>query len=131
MAKALRSLAFGRFRVLAMPTRMTAFKAAATAIRLTRRPVALLVWRGAHNWVVSGFRSTADPALGDDFKVTALRIEDVWYPRISSIWGASRPPDTLVPVKAHAPGLPAVAPTDRALPGQGRQVRAHRPGPAG
>jgi hypothetical protein len=54
MAKALRSLAFGRFRVLAMPTRMTAFKAAATVIRLTRRPVALLVWRGAPNWVVSG-----------------------------------------------------------------------------
>jgi hypothetical protein len=30
--------------------------------------------------------------------VTALRIEDVWYPRISTIWGPSRRPDVLVPV---------------------------------
>ena len=114
MAKALESLAFGRFKVLAMPTRMTAYKAAAKAIRFTRRPVALLVWRGAHNWVVSGFRSTADPALGDDFKVTALRIDDVWYPRVSSIWGASRPPDSIVSAKVMPQDyLPWRRPTGR------------------
>lgn len=114
MAKALESLGFGRYKVLAMPTRMRAFNAAAKAIRRTRRPVALLVWRGAHNWVVSGFRSTADPALGDDFRVTALRIEDVWYPRISSIWGESRPPDALVPVKVMPQDyLPWRRPTGR------------------
>ena len=98
-ARTLASLGYGRYRVIAVPTRAAAFNAAATAIRMTGRPVALLVWRGAHNWVVSGFRSTADPALTDRFKVTHLWIEDVWYPRISSIWGASRPPDTLVPVR--------------------------------
>ncbi len=114
MAKALGSLGFGRYQVLAMPARSTAYKAAAKAIRLTRRPVALLVWRGAHNWVVSGFRSTADPALGDDFRVTALRIEDVWYPRISSIWGESRPPDALVSVKVMPQDyLPWRRPTGR------------------
>lgn len=98
MAKTLESLGYGRYRVIAARTRSAAYKAAATAIRLTGRPAALLVWRGAHNWVMSGFRSTADPALGDPFKVTHLWIEDVWYPRISDIWGESRPPDTLVPV---------------------------------
>ena len=98
-ARALTSLGYGRYKVVAVATRAAAFKAAASAIRLTGRPAALLVWRGAHNWVVSGFRSTADPALGGDFRVTNLRIEDVWYPRISSIWGRSRPPDTLVPVR--------------------------------
>jgi hypothetical protein len=96
MARTLSSLGYGSYRVIAAGSRAAAFKAAALAIRLTGRPVALLVWRGAHNWVVSGFRSTADPALGDAFKVTHLWIEDVWYPRISSIWGKSRPPDSLV-----------------------------------
>jgi hypothetical protein len=99
MARTLESLGYGRFQVLALPTRAAAIKAAARAIRMTGRPAALLVWRGAHNWVMSGFRATADPALTDDFRVTALRIEDVWYPRVSSIWGVSRPPDTLVPVR--------------------------------
>ena len=98
MARTLASLDYGAYRVVAVNSRAAAFKAAALAIRLTRRPVALLVWRGAHNWVVSGFRSTADPALGDGFKVTHLWIEDVWYPRISDIWGESRPPDSLVAV---------------------------------
>jgi hypothetical protein len=98
-ARALTSLGYGHYKVIALTTRAAAFKAAARAIRLTGRPVALLVWRGAHNWVVSGFRATADPALGDNFRVTHLWIEDVWYPRISSIWGESRPPDSLVPVR--------------------------------
>ena len=98
MARTLASLDYGAYQVLAVNSRAAAFKAAALAIRLTRRPVALLVWRGAHNWVVSGFRSTADPALGNGFKVTHLRIEDVWYPRFSNIWGESRPPDSLVAV---------------------------------
>jgi hypothetical protein len=99
MARTLTSLGYGPYRVLAVDSRAAAFNAAAQAIRLTRRPVALLVWRGAHNWVISGFRSTADPALGDAFKVTHLWIEDVWYPRISDIWGPSRAPDSLVAVR--------------------------------
>jgi hypothetical protein len=47
---------------------------------------------------MSGFTATADPALTDAFTVTAVRIEDVWYPRFSTIWGYSRPPDTNVAV---------------------------------
>ena len=47
---------------------------------------------------MSGFTATADPAQTDGFAVTAVRIEDVWYPRLSTIWGYSRPPDALVPV---------------------------------
>ena len=128
MARTLASLDYGAYRVIVVDNRSAAYKAAARAIRLTGRPVALLVWRGAHNWVVSGFRSTADPALGDAFKVTHLWIEDVWYPRISDIWGhvaAARQPGR---GPAHAPGLPALEATDRPLPGQGRQVRADHPG---
>jgi hypothetical protein len=123
MARTLQSLGYGRYRVIAAGTRSAAFHAAATALRLTGRPVALLVWRGAHNWVMSGFRSTADPALGPDFKVTHLWIEDVWYPRISSIWGKSRPPDALVPVgRMPEDYLPWRRPTGRYPGKDGRFV---------
>jgi hypothetical protein len=97
-AAGLEELGLGRFRVVALKTRASAVKTAARAIRLTGRPAGLLVWYGAHSWVMSGFRATADPAASDRFVVTAVRIEDVWYPKISTIWGRSRPPDALVPV---------------------------------
>ena len=97
-ARGLEQLGYGGFKVGVFATRRQAVQAAAKAIRLTGRPAGLLVWRGAHSWVMSGFRATADPAASADFVVTDVNIEDVWYPYVSSIWGASRPPDALVPV---------------------------------
>ena len=97
-AKGLSRLGFGPYVVDVQPTRTAAIRAAARALRLTGRPVGILAWRGAHSWVMSGFKATADPALTDSFTVTAVFIEDVWYPRISTIWGVSRRPDSLVPV---------------------------------
>jgi hypothetical protein len=97
-ARGLERLGYGRFKVVAAAARERAIKVAAIAIRRTNRPVGLLVWRGAHAWVMTGFKATADPALTDDFRVTHVRIVDVWYPRVSSIWGASVKPNTLVPV---------------------------------
>jgi hypothetical protein len=90
---------FGDFRVVANRSRSRAIEIAAMALRMTGKPVGLLVWRGAHAWVMSGFRATADPAVSDDYRVTHVDIVDVWYPRISSIWGASRPPGTRIPVE--------------------------------
>jgi hypothetical protein len=98
-ARGLEHLGYGRFKVVAAAARERAIKVAALAIRRTNRPVGLLVWRGAHAWVMTGFKATADPALTDDFRVTHVRIVDVWYPRVSSIWGASVKPNTLVAVE--------------------------------
>jgi hypothetical protein len=98
-ARGLEHLGYGRFKVVAAAARERAIKVAALAIRRTNRPVGLLVWRGAHAWVMTGFKATADPALTDDFRVTHVRIVDVWYPRVSSIWGASVRPNTLVAVE--------------------------------
>ena len=99
-------------------TEKTSIKAAihlaARQVRRTNRPAGLLVWRGAHSWVMSGFTATADPATTNAFVVIAVRIEDVWYPRFSTIWGYSRPPDALVPVSAlSADYLPWKRPTGR------------------
>jgi hypothetical protein len=97
-AKALTKLGFGRYEVSVQPSIKAAIAVAAKAVRRTGRPAGLMVWRGAHSWVMSGFIATADPAVTDRFTVTAVRIEDVWYPRYSRLWGYSRKPDSLVPV---------------------------------
>jgi hypothetical protein len=98
-ARGLERLGYGPYDVVVANSRMGAIRAAARALRRTERPVGLLVWRGAHAWVMTGFKATADPALTQSFRVTHIRIVDVWYPRVSSIWGASVKPNTLVPVE--------------------------------
>src|SRR5262245_34425065 len=92
-ARGLQKLGYGPFKVDAANSRMAAIQRAAKAIRMTGRPAGLLVWRGAHSWVMTGFRATADPAYTWKFRVTAVYISDVWYPRVSSIWGPSSKPN--------------------------------------
>ena len=52
----------------------------------------LLTWRGAHTWIMTGYRSTADPLVFDNPTITHAQILDPWYPWVSSIWGPSDPP---------------------------------------
>ena len=92
----LTKLGYGNFELDVRGSINAAAWTVARAIRLTNRPGGLVVWYGWHSWVVSGFKATADPALTNDFTVTGLYIEDVWYNRLSSIWGYSNPPDTFV-----------------------------------
>jgi len=101
-AGSLDRLGVGPYEVRTERTRSAAIQSAARALRLTGRPVGLLIWRGAHAWVMSGFRATADPAYTDDFRVTHVYVVDPWYPRVSSIWGPARPPDASVPVRRLA-----------------------------
>lgn len=96
----LNTTGYGPYTVDRAPTRKKAIRMAARAIRLTGRPAGLVVWRGAHAWVMSGFTATADPAFRNDFKVKKVFIQDPWYPNVSSIWGRSRPPGSAVPVRA-------------------------------
>jgi hypothetical protein len=96
--KMLTTLGYGNYEQDTRSSIQAAAKVVAKAIRTTNRPAGLIVWYGWHSWVVSGFRATADPAATDNYTVLGLYIEDVWYPRISSIWGESFPPDTYDPV---------------------------------
>jgi len=82
------------YEVRGYQTRQGALRGAAKAIEATGSPVLLLAWRGAHTWVMTGFRADADPAIFSDAKVTGTYILDPWYPDISSIWGPSDPPGT-------------------------------------
>ena len=97
-AELLNTNGYGPYVVEASKTRRGAIRKAAKAIRLTGRPAGLVTWRGAHSWVMSGFTATADPAYSQDYQVKAAYIQDTWYPSVSTIWGASDPPNTLVPM---------------------------------
>jgi hypothetical protein len=101
-ARTLNRLGYGRYEVRAERTRTAAIEAAARAIRLTKRPVGLLVWRGAHAWVMSGFRATADPARTDEFTITHIYVQDPLYPRDSRVWGSSRRPNAILRVRKVA-----------------------------
>jgi hypothetical protein len=98
-AQALEHLGYGQWEVLAYRRRADAIKVAVKRLRLTGKPVGVLTWRGAHSWVMSGFDATADPALTDRYRVNEIIIEDVWYPRVSTIWGPSDPPGTWMRVE--------------------------------
>jgi hypothetical protein len=94
MALALNAYGARGYQVRAYPTRQGALRDAAKAIEKTGSPVLLLAWRGAHTWVMTGFRADADPAIFLTATITGTYILDPWYPTISSIWGPSDPPGT-------------------------------------
>jgi hypothetical protein len=73
-------------------TRADALREAAEAIGETGHAAILLAWRGAHAWVMTGYRATADPTVFGDARVTGAYILDPWYPRVSSTWGRSDRP---------------------------------------
>jgi hypothetical protein len=74
-------------------TRNEAIRAAATALRATRRPVGILAWAGVHSWVMTGFTATRDPASGRSFTVTTAYVLDPWYPWVSTRWPRSEAPN--------------------------------------
>jgi hypothetical protein len=99
---ALNDLGIGPYTLVSLPTFEEAVELAAQAIRDTDRPVGLVMWRGRHAWVMSGFEATADPARFDDFTVTGVRVQDPLYPHGSSVWGASPKPNSLLTLKELA-----------------------------
>ncbi|MEX2184302.1 MAG: hypothetical protein WEC14_07625, partial [Chloroflexota bacterium] len=94
MALALEAYGVPGYEVRAFQSRQGALRDAARTIQATGAPVILLAWRGAHTWIMTGFRADADPTIFRDARVTGTYILDPWYPRISSIWGPSDPPGT-------------------------------------
>jgi hypothetical protein len=92
----LNELGIGPYALVSIPTLDEALTVAAEAIRATERPVGLVMWRGRHAWMMSGFESTADPAKADAFEVTGIRVQDPLYPNGSSVWGPSPRPNSLV-----------------------------------
>jgi hypothetical protein len=99
MVLALKAYGADGYEIHAYETRQDALRGAASAISTTKSPAILLAWRGAHTWVMSGYRANADPVVFDDAVITGAYILDPWYPWVSSIWGRSDPPGTFQDTK--------------------------------
>jgi hypothetical protein len=95
MALALDAYGAPGYEVRANKTMTGALRDAGVAIQETQSPAILLTWRGAHTWVMTGYRGDGDPAIFKNVKISGAYILDPWYPRLSSIWGYSNPPGTL------------------------------------
>jgi hypothetical protein len=92
MSLALEAYGAPGYEIRAYESRGHALRDAAAAISRTGAPAILLAWRGAHTWVMTGYRADGDPTVFSDAKVSGAYILDPWYPRVSSIWGPSDPP---------------------------------------
>jgi hypothetical protein len=95
----LNELGAGPYRLVGLKTIDEALHLAASSMRQTGRPVGLLVWRGRHAWVMSGFHATADPRATSNYEVTAAIVMDPLYPHGSSVWGPSPKPREAISVK--------------------------------
>jgi len=94
IAEALAANGVDGYEVRAYGSRKLALRDAAIALSQTGAPVILIAWKGAHTWVMTGYRANADPAVFRNAKVSGAYIYDPWYPRVSSIWGPSDSPGT-------------------------------------
>jgi len=92
MSLALEAYGAPGYEVRAYKGRGDALRDSAVAIQKTGSPAILLAWKGAHTWVMTGYRADADPAVFSDAKISGTYILDPWYPWVSSIWGPSDPP---------------------------------------
>ena len=93
---ALNDLGIGPYVLVSLPDLDLALQVAARALRETKRPVGLVMWRGRHAWVMSGFESNGDPARVRDPQITGVRVLDPLYPHGSKVWGRSPKPDALI-----------------------------------
>jgi hypothetical protein len=92
-AAGMRNFVDSRYRLATFRTYTAALRSAATSLRLTNRPVGVLVARGGHAWLLTGFSATADPAATRNFTVTSVRVVGPLY-GLQSRNGYDMPPDT-------------------------------------
>lgn len=71
---------YGRYVLVGADTMTEAVKVAAKGIATTGRPAGMVVWKGTHAWVMTGFEATADPNETDDFRVITIRMADPLWP---------------------------------------------------
>jgi hypothetical protein len=95
-AATLTEIGLGPYELVSIPDYDEALRTAAAALHATERPVGLVMWRGHHAWVMSGFTAMGDPSVHPDFAVTGIRVLDPLYPHGSGTWGSSPEPNTLL-----------------------------------
>jgi hypothetical protein len=95
-AQVLTEVGMGPYTVVSIADYQEALRTAAHAMAGTGRPVGLVMWRGRHAWVMSGFESLGDPHQFPEFSVTGVRVLDPLHPHGSGQWGPSPAPNSLL-----------------------------------
>jgi hypothetical protein len=95
-AEVLTDVGMGPYTVVSIADYEDALQTAARAMADTGRPVGLVMWRGRHAWVMSGFESLGDPHQFPEFSVTGIRVQDPLHPHGSGQWGPSPAPNSLL-----------------------------------
>jgi len=98
-AAGMRNFVDGRYRLVTFRSYTSALRSAATSLRLTNLPVGVLVSRGGHAWLMTGFTATADPAATRNFVVTSVRVVGPLY-GIQSRNGYDMQPNTSLSASA-------------------------------
>jgi hypothetical protein len=98
-AAGMRNFVDSRYRLATFRSYTSALRSAVTSLRLTNRPVGVLVARGGHAWLMTGFSATADPAATRDFTVTSVRVVGPLY-GLQSRNGYDMPPNTSLSASA-------------------------------
>ena len=70
MVKALEAYGAPGYEIRAYKRRQEALLDAARAMSETKAPVILIAWRGAHTWVMTGYKATPTRSQFDDAKIT-------------------------------------------------------------
>ena len=79
-ALALRHWGAGYYTVGKGGSMQASLRQAARRMRATGKPVGLLVHRGGHAWVMTGFEATADPSRTAEYRVTRVQAMGPLYP---------------------------------------------------
>jgi hypothetical protein len=83
-ANALNYYGAGSYSPVGYGSSYEALKAAATRMRVTGKPIGLVVMEGHHAWVMAGFTSTGDdPAVSQNFTVTSVTVMAPFYGSIA------------------------------------------------
>jgi hypothetical protein len=85
----------GDYRVAVASSFKAAVRRAVKRMRLTGKPVGLLVMGGRHAWVLNGFEATRDPAKTNDYTITHLYVMGPLYPKQTKGW-FDKPPNTRI-----------------------------------
>ncbi len=92
-AAAMRNWGGGNYTVGVHTTMQASLKQAAKRMRATGKPVGMIVWgrNGGHAWVMTGFKSTADPKGTDSYTVSSVQAMGPLWPH-GTIGGRSFDP---------------------------------------
>jgi hypothetical protein len=85
----------GGYSVATSTNFRSAVRKAVKRMRITGKPVGLLVMGGRHAWVLNGFEATRDPAKTNNFTVTHVYVMGPLYPKQRRGW-FDKPPNTRI-----------------------------------